>query len=268
MRISILGCGWLGLPLGKLLLAEGFLVKGSTTSVDKLPVLREVGIEPFLVLLQEHTENGAELAAFLEDTDVLIIAIPPGLRQQSLPSTSFVDKINNLIPGIIAAAIPSVLFISSTSVYGGNSGLITDETVALPNTESGRQLLATEALLQQHFAFATTILRFGGLIGTDRNPAKMLAGKLAIPQPNGYVNLIHLEDCLGILLLIIQKNAWGLTLNAVTPNTYTRSTYYTQQATALQLPLPIFAKDDTSLGKKILTSALDKNLGYTFLKTL
>ena len=38
-RISILGCGWLGLPLAKELLDRSFEVKGSTTSSNKLDQL-------------------------------------------------------------------------------------------------------------------------------------------------------------------------------------------------------------------------------------
>lgn len=32
--VSILGCGWLGLPLAEQLLAEGYSVKGSTTRAE------------------------------------------------------------------------------------------------------------------------------------------------------------------------------------------------------------------------------------------
>jgi len=34
-QISILGCGWLGLPLAKAILENEFSVKGSTTSREK-----------------------------------------------------------------------------------------------------------------------------------------------------------------------------------------------------------------------------------------
>ena len=37
MQVSILGCGWLGLPLAKSLIEKGFSVNGSTTSVEKIP---------------------------------------------------------------------------------------------------------------------------------------------------------------------------------------------------------------------------------------
>lgn len=49
--ISILGCGWLGLPLAKSLLEKGFSVKGSTTSIKKIALLEKFGIHPHIVTL-------------------------------------------------------------------------------------------------------------------------------------------------------------------------------------------------------------------------
>ena len=51
MKISILGCGWLGFPLAKKLIEIGFEVKGSTTSENKLALLKSNNIEPFLLRL-------------------------------------------------------------------------------------------------------------------------------------------------------------------------------------------------------------------------
>ena len=48
-RIGILGCGWLGLPLAKKLIKKNFLVKGSTTSINKIDELKENDIDPYLI---------------------------------------------------------------------------------------------------------------------------------------------------------------------------------------------------------------------------
>ena len=45
-KIGILGCGWFGFALAKALLAKDYLVKGTTTSEDKLATLKKAGIEP------------------------------------------------------------------------------------------------------------------------------------------------------------------------------------------------------------------------------
>ena len=51
MKISILGCGWLGLPLAESLIKDGHEVKGSTRDPEKLGQIREQGINPFLLEL-------------------------------------------------------------------------------------------------------------------------------------------------------------------------------------------------------------------------
>ena len=57
-HISLLGCGWLGLPLAKALLTNDFYVKGSTTSEEKLSTLKSFGIDPFLIALDSKSING------------------------------------------------------------------------------------------------------------------------------------------------------------------------------------------------------------------
>ena len=61
--ITILGCGWLGLPLAKALVKSGYPVKGSTTREENLETLREAGLEPFLVELDPEV-NGEDLPIF------------------------------------------------------------------------------------------------------------------------------------------------------------------------------------------------------------
>jgi nucleoside-diphosphate-sugar epimerase len=97
---------------------------------------------------------------------ILIIDIPPKLR--GINKENFVSKIEILIPFIEKSTIENILFISSTSVYGDDNDQVTEETVN-PDSEGGKQLAIVEGLLQGS-RFKTTILRFGGLIGEDRNP--------------------------------------------------------------------------------------------------
>lgn len=78
-QISILGCGWLGLPLAKAVLKEGISVKGSTTSIEKLTKLENIGIQSFQFALETKAAPDV-LADFLDGSQTLIIAIPPKLR--------------------------------------------------------------------------------------------------------------------------------------------------------------------------------------------
>ncbi len=73
--ISILGCGWMGLPLGEALAKKDFIVKGSTTTLAKQKIIEQHHIKPFLVdMVQQKCDPN-----FFE-CDILIIAIPPNAR--------------------------------------------------------------------------------------------------------------------------------------------------------------------------------------------
>jgi nucleoside-diphosphate-sugar epimerase len=262
-QISILGCGWLGLPLAKSLLQNGFSIKGSTTSLEKMSPLQSAGITPFLLRLAEH-QISESIADFLADSQILIINIPPKLRGGS--TENFVAKITTLLPFIENSTIEKVLFVSSTSVYGDDNDLVTEDTPLNPDREGGRQLAIVENVLQKNSQFQTTILRFGGLIGEDRNPVRFLSGRENIENPNAPINLIHQDDCIGIIEKIIALNPWNETYNAVAPFHPSRQEYYTQKATELNLALPKFAALNTIVGKTILNNKLIEVLHYSFLK--
>jgi len=262
-KISILGCGWLGFPLAKALLENGFSVNGSTTSIEKFLTLENIGISPFLIELGEDVIKG-NVSEFLDESQILIIDIPPKLRGTA--TENFVAKIKNLIPFIEKSGVKKVVFVSSTSVYSDEFGLVTEETIVNPDTESGKQLVACEQLLQNTSHLETTVLRFGGLIGADRNPIRFLAGRTNIENPNAPINLIHQEDCIGIILKIIESNCWGETFNAVAPFHPSREDYYTDKAKEYNLEPPIFVASKTSVGKTILSDKLEKVLNYQFLK--
>lgn len=262
-QISILGCGWLGLPLAKSLLQNGFPIKGSTTSLEKISLLESEGITPFLVRLEEQ-QICASVADFLADSQILIINIPPKLRGGS--TENFVAKITTLLPFIENSTVEKVLFVSSTSVYGEDNEVVTEATVLNPDTEGGRQLAIVENVLQKNSRFQTTILRFGGLISDDRNPVRFLSGRENIENPDAPINLIHQDDCIGIIEKIIALNSWGETYNAVAPFHPTRQEYYTQKATKLNLALPKFAASNIIVGKTILNNKLIEALDYSFIK--
>lgn len=262
-QISILGCGWLGLPLAKAMLENGFLVNGSTTSQEKITDLKDCGINPFMIALSENKIDG-NLTLFLQNSTILIIDVPPKLRGSE--KDNFVSKIKNVIPFIEESSVENVLFISSTSVYGENNSMVTEETERHPDTESGIQLLETETILQNNSKFKTTILRFGGLIGDDRHPVRFLAGRKNLDNPNGSINLIHQKDCIGIIMAIIQQKYWGNTFNAVTPFHPSRQEYYTQKAKERNLEVPEFNNKNTSVGKTISSSKIEMLLGYSFVK--
>ena len=278
-KISILGCGWLGLPLAKSLLEKGFLVNGSTTSIDKISVLRNAGITAFHIILPLSSvaqssdflniEN-SEIELFLENSELLIINIPPKLRGDS--KENFVEKIETLLPFIEKSSVKKLIFVSSTSVYSDDDLFKigkTETTITNPNTESGKQLIEVENILLKNQNFDTIILRFGGLIGQDRNPIKFLSGRKNIENPDAPINLIDQIDCIGIIEKIVfyenRDEFWNDIYNAVYPFHPSRKDYYTQKAMEQNLALPEFDVSKVSIGKIILSTKIETVLGYEFL---
>lgn len=270
-QISILGCGWLGFPLAKSLVKSNFSINGSTTSKEKLSILKNEGISPFLINLLEDKIEG-DIKTFLENSELLIIDIPPKLRGDF--KENFVSKIATLLPFIEKSSIKKVIFVSSTSVYSDvyPVEIVSENLILQPNTESGKQLVAVEQNLLSIKKFDTIILRFGGLIGDDRNPIKFLSGKKNIENPKAPINLIHLVDCIGcienILLKTNSNQIWNQAYNAVYPFHPTRKEYYCQKAVENNLDLPQFDESKTSVGKIVLSKKIQKLLGYTFVKKI
>ena len=267
-QISILGCGWLGLPLAKKLIKKGNSVNGSTTSENKLSILKDAGINPFLVTLESESVSET-INDFLAESEILIIDIPPKLRGNNADTLDslrkvFVEKIETIVPFINKSTIKKVIFVSSTSVYGDQNSLITEETIPNPETESGKQLLLAEAILQKNKNFETTILRFGGLIGKDRHPVKFLAGKENLENPDAPINLIHQNDCMEIIEEIINQSKWNEVFNAVAPFHPTREDYYTQKAKEHNLVLPKFNTEKSNIKKIISSEKIANTLNYQF----
>jgi nucleoside-diphosphate-sugar epimerase len=261
-QISILGCGWLGLPLAEHLIDKGYTIKGSTTSPNRMGELESKEIEAFIIELSAAEISG-DYQEFLQNSQTLIIDIPPKLRGEN--PESFVGKMKTFIEkAVLNSSIENILFISSTSVYGEEAINVTEETPEKPETLSGKELLEAEHYLQNQTAFKTTILRFSGLIGGNRNPAKSLAGKTNISTPQAPINLIHQDDCIGIISAIIEQNIWNEKLNASAPFHPTRKDYYTSKAQQLGLELPQFEESNAS-GKIINSSKLIASLNYHFI---
>ncbi len=260
--ITILGCGWLGLPLAQTLVKQGYSVKGSTTREEKLETLHDAGVEPWLVRLDPEL-NGDDIVAFLQ-SDTLIINIPP-LRRDDIVEYH-IEQFSSLIDALGQSPVRSVLLVSSTSVYPALNREVTEEDAVDPESLAGQALLLVEEMLMQESAFQTTVLRFGGLIGYDRNPEKYLAGMTEIAHPDQPMNLIHRDDCVKIISEIIRLKQWGEVFNACSPVHPLRREYYGRASEIAGLqPIPLASSIETAPFKVVNSDKLINALHYQFL---
>lgn len=260
MNISILGCGWYGSALAKALIKEGNRVKGSTTSPHKKEILAAEGIEPYLVNFLPDNES---YEADFFNCDVLFVCIPP--KSRSGEGAAYIYKVQRIIAAVKQYEVKNIVFISSTAVYADLNTEVSELSDPQPVSDSGRILLQAENLFKNEAAFKATIIRFAGLIGPGRDPGRFFAGKKDIPNGEAMVNLIHLDDCIGLSLAIIHKQAFGYLFNGCSPDHPTRSAFYTQAAINSGLEAPQFIPELKEW--KIVTSVYaEPVLGYHFGK--
>lgn len=249
--VGVLGCGWLGLPLAVALLDKGFQVKGTTTSESKLPQLEKVGIEACQINLKSSQILGP-VETFLNGLDILIINVPPGLRNNT--ESTYIGKMIQLHRMVVAGNVNKIIFVSSTSVYGKAEGELTEDSPVNPSTESGKQLVQSEKLFMDDPSLNTTVVRFGGLIGPGRHPVYRLAGKKGLSNGDDAVNLIHLNDCIHLICTIVDNDWYNQVFNGVNPEHPSKAEYYSAEAIKLDLPPPVYQGVTGELKGKIVIS--------------
>ena len=260
--IAIAGLGWLGKPFAIWLQTLGYKVKGSVTSLEKATALQQSDFDAYHLEVSETGVSGS-VKAFLSEVDYLVIMIPPGLRRKT--GANYVLKMTHFLAEIEKASIEKVILVSSTSVYGDSQENVTEKTHPIPVGQAGHQLLEVERLFFSSEKIQTSIVRFGGLIGGSRQPVRYLAGRENLLDGNAPVNLIHREDCIGILSEIIKQDAFGHLFNAVTPQHPKKKIYYTKKALELELDPPSFsAPEESEVFKQVDSENIDKILGYQF----
>ena len=258
---AVLGCGWLGLPLAQSFLKSGRHVRGSVRSDSAFKTLTDVGLEAHQIRLYEDHIQG-DIFRFLEGVSRLYIILPPGLRKN--PNRNFVAVIAHLVPHIIKQKVKEVVFSSSTGVFGATQGIVTPNTTPLPDTESGRQLLAVEQLLLAQTSFLTQILRLGGLVDQDRHPVQSLARRNTIPEAQAPVNLIHRADAIGLLNHLPTKAPWQSVYHGVLPWHPSKRDFYDQAAREFGL-FPLSFSEVVGATNKIVTDdRIQNGLAYRF----
>lgn len=252
-NVSILGCGWLGLELGSLLSQRNFRVKGSVTKVSKTDMLNSAGIIPYVF---NWADNNIPSVFF--ECNVMIVTIPPSVSNYK---TNFV----NFIRLMERHKVENVLYISATSVYPDTDSEVWEEDADyIISPHSKLALLEIEDLLRYNKKFSTTILRFAGLYGPDRIPGKFLAGKKDVSGGNKPVNLIHRDDCIEIIIQLVEKEVWGETFNACTDGHPNRKDFYIMACRKQKLEPPIFNEQEEKY-KIVNSDKLKACLDYNFI---
>jgi len=246
MKIAVVGCGWLGFPLAKKFVELGNVVIGTTTSSAKLPVLKETGILPIVWNLGEDF-----IEESLKNIDVLILNIPPSKTNKTASySDSLVAFCNYLEPST------KVIFISTTGVYP-NDVSSANTAISLDEMDQSKETVLSEIKLTRKLKDNLTILRLAGLIGPNRHPITSLSKKGLVKNSAAPLNLIHLDDAIGLIHKIINEKYWGKIINGCYTENPTKQEYYTKTAHYFKLPPPNFEEGGYGFKKVDSNSSLN-----------
>lgn len=267
MKISVIGCGWLGLPLAEFLVKKGYIVKGSTTSMSKLEIIKSKGIQPFLIDLNVlvHTPNMAVEVADFFKSDMLFINIPPGRRNPNV-GIDYPKWMTFLAKKCAENNIKKVIFVSSTGVYPNTNQTVTEATNPGPQTNSQKAIVTAEQLFIQNKNFETTVLRPSGLVGGNRNPGRWFAGKQQVSGGNIPVNLVHLEDCIGVAFAVIEQNVFGEIINICADEHPLKGEIYPALAEKYGFEKPTFIMDIPTDFKIVSNQKSKTLLNYQYKK--
>lgn len=242
-KVSICGCGWLGLPLARHLAQRGIETWGSKQSSEQAGKLAEHGIHGVALSLPDTLAQpetlSLEIKQFL-DTDLLVINVPPGRYEGA--ADELVAKVKLLSATARQVGCRRIVFISTTAVYGECQGVVDELTVPRPDTLSAQAHYELEQYLLAEWGSEAVILRLSGLIGPNRHPVRFLSGRKGIEHGKDKVNLIHQTDCIAAIEQLIEYWPSQQVLHLAAPDHPSREDYYRQMAHIAGLPLPEFVE--------------------------
>ena len=228
----IFGCGYLGRVVARRWLADGKSVAALTRS--RSHELLSLGVEP---ILGDVTDP-----ALLQLPSVETVLYAVGLdRSTGRPMREvYLGGLTNVLNALPRPK--KFVYVSSTSVYGQSDGGWVDESSPTePVEESGRIVLECERLLRERLP-ESIILRFAGIYGPGRviRRASIEKGESFTTDPNGWLNLIHVDDGAVAVLAAAVRGEAGETYNVVDDRPMTRREFYTEMAALLGAPEPRF----------------------------
>lgn len=261
----ILGCGYLGLRLAHSLKTKGYCVLASTRNREKASdLLKHVD----KVVLWDHGKKAADLSKI---KNLFFTAAPDTLssyQETFFDNASFLKESLDQMPNL-----NHLIFTSSTSIYGDQKGIVSEETLPFPKSESSKILLETEKKLlsfSESRPLKVTILRLGEIIGPSRtigDKLKRYENKKIPGTGENITNLIHVEDIVRGINFVLNNELEGV-FNLVSNYHETRKQLYHNACLLLLLKEPLWDQNEESIhgGKRLVTSDKITSFGFTIHK--
>jgi len=144
MRVLIIGCGYVGMPLGAELVKHGHEVFGLRRSTGAEAEFKAAGIKP----LTADITKAEQLAQLPGGYDWVVNCVSASGGGAQEYREVYLQGTRNLIEWLGAAPPKKLVYTSSTSVYGQDDGsLVKESSPTEPAAETARILVETERVL-------------------------------------------------------------------------------------------------------------------------
>jgi nucleoside-diphosphate-sugar epimerase len=205
MRVAILGCGYVGIRLGRSLADAGHEPIGVRRSAEGIERIRDAGFDAVRADVTEPDALGA-----IPDVDAVVFAASSGGRDAAAARAVYVDGLATAIDHFGARDDPPdrFLYTSSTGVYGDHGGDWVDESTPIDPTTAKTQVLADAESIAidraERANMTPTVVRLAGLYGPDRY---RIGRFLDRPVTEGWSNLLHRDDAARICRFLLERTA-------------------------------------------------------------
>jgi nucleoside-diphosphate-sugar epimerase len=258
VRALIIGCGYVGLPLGAELARAGHEVFGLRRSAAAAGELRAAGIKP----ITGNITVPESLPPLTPPFDWVINCVGSSSPDPGEYRRVYLEGTRNLIDWLAGGRPQKFVYTSSTGVYGQDDGSTVDETSpAAPVAETAGILVETENLLlaaASHEGFPAVILRVAGIYGPARGYwlKQVREGKAAIEGAGDRIlNMIHRDDVVGCIVAALKYGSPGEVYNASDDQPTAQRELLEWLSARLGMPLPQSApRGPDSAGKRGATS--------------
>jgi len=217
MRVLIVGCGYVGLPLGVELVRLGHEVFGLRRNPAVEGEMKTAGIQP----LFGDVTRPETLAALPREYDWVVNCVAAGGDAENYRQV-YLQGTRNLIEWLTPNPPKKFVYTSSTSVYGQTDGSqVKESSPTEPLAETAKILLETEKLLLAAVAdrkIPAVILRVAGIYGPDRGHGfKQFLKNEARIEGDGsrFMNMIHRDDLISCIIGALKSGRAGEIYNAV-----------------------------------------------------
>ena len=221
MKLLLIGHGYLGQAITREFRENGWDVTATSLSGSDGTVRCDVG--------------NPDDVANLPQADFIVHCAASGRGGAEAYQRVYVDGCRNLVekfPGV------PLLFTSSTSVYAQiDGGVVTEESPAIPDRETGNLLLAAEKVALDA---GGVVARLSGIYGPGRSVIlkKFLSGEAVIEEDGRrFLNQIHRDDAARAIFHLAETKAAGV-FNVSDSTPLSQLGCYERLAEIFQKPLP------------------------------